>query len=675
MRTHMAAALCLTLALYARTQEIGFVESFSLADDREAALRELVPGTDDFYFFHALHAQNTGARQRFQETMDRWIRERNGNVTDRARELLNRQALLDYDREPKRSLDYLRRELGLYYGHARKTGERASAAPTVLDNLQIGLRELLRRALLEDPRSLERLEDAGLELAAGQKLTDEQRRNLLSRLRRPDFPGVVELIVADLEAKDSRGFGSLPVHRLLTLAQLDGLLQKKPALRNEAAFVNAYLAKLAPENEVDPDADSEACAAYYARVWAFAKTLDPVHNSLKANVLYNRLRYDRRKGVYDRDLFLEYVKLPRNVYYLRPEIRERLPRGDHLAQLDQDFRLVSLPPVANEEPLVRAFLLEFFKDDIGFDAFLPYIREDFLKPLFAEAKIVNGVGDPQQWAPLLAPDAYRRLKERVDIDFAPDNPSACGAGDAVTLTAFVKNVPSLIVKVYEINTFNYYRETGQPLNLAINLDGLVASVSRTVKYREASERRVARTFELPELKGRGAYVVELIGNGKSSRALVQKGRLGVLQEVTAAGHAFTVLDESGQRLADAGAWLGGRAFAADRDGRILVPFSTAPGNENIVIRQGGFATLVRFSHLAETYALKAGVYVDREALIRREKALVAVRPVLTVNNRFVSLKLLEEPRLVIRSTDLKGIVTEKEFAGLVLREDAETVQE
>ena len=175
MRTHMTAALCLTLALCARTQEIGFVESFSLADDREAALRELVPGTDDFYFFHALHAQNTGARQRFQETMDRWIRERNGNVTGQARELLNRQALLDYDREPMRSLDYLRRELGLYFGHARKTGERASAAPTALDNARIGVPELLRRALSEEPRSLERLEDAGLELAAGQRLTGDQR--------------------------------------------------------------------------------------------------------------------------------------------------------------------------------------------------------------------------------------------------------------------------------------------------------------------------------------------------------------------------------------------------------------------------------------------------------------------------------------------------------------------
>ena len=106
-----------------------------------------------------------------------------------------------------------------------------------------------------------------------------------------------------------------------------------------------------------------------------------------------------------------------------------------------------------------------------------------------------------------------------------------------------------------------------------------------------------------------------------------------------------------------------------------MPFTTEPKSENLVIRKDGFASLVRFSHLAESYALKAGVYVDRESLIRREKALVAVRPVLTVNGSPASLKLLEEPRLVIRSTDLQGIVTEKEVAGLTLREDAETAQE
>jgi hypothetical protein len=670
----LSASLCL-LACCANAQEIGVVESFSLAADREAALKELVPGTDDYYYFQALQAQNVGVRPRFQEVMDNWIRERNGNVTGRARELLNRQALLDYAQEPQKSLDYLKRELGLYFGHARKTGERTSTAPSILGPASLSVPALLKRALAADLSSLERLEDAGLALVAGQKISGEQRRNLLARLRRPDYAGLVDLIVADLKYRDSRGFGSLPIHGQLTLAQVDELIQKYPDLRNEATLVNAYLAKLAPEDEVDLDTDAVAREAYYERVWNFVKTLDPVHNSLKACVLFNRLRHDMGKGVYDRDRFMTYVKLPRDVPYLHPDYRNKVPYGNQFAHLSRDFNLIALPTVRTDEALVRSYLLAFFMADADYAAFAPFIRDDFLKPLFAEAKIVNGVGDPQQWAPLLTPDAYRLLKERVDIDFAADNPVMFAPDDAVKLTAFVKNVPSLRVKVYEINTFNYYRETGQALNLAVNLDGLVASVSRTVENKETSARRVARTFELPELKARGVYVVELIGNGKSSRALVQKGQVNVLQEVTSSGHAFTVLDESGKRVADASGWVGGREFKADESGRIRVPFTTEPKGEKIVIRQRGFAALVRFDHLAETYVLKAGIYVDREALIRREKALLAVRPVVTVNGCPVSLNLLEEPRLLIRSVDLNGIVTEKEVSGLTLREDAETVQE
>jgi hypothetical protein len=675
MKRRVFAVCLLALAHGAGAQEIGYTETFSLAPDREAALKELVPGTDDFFFFHALQAQNTGARERFQEAIERWKRERNGRTVDRARELLNRQALLDYDKDPKKTLDYLRDQLDLYFNHARKTGERRSNAPTVLDNALISIPMLLRQALANDSGSLERIEDAGLGLAVGQKISPMQRRNLLSRLSRPDYPGVVDLIVADLDYQDSRGFGSLPVHGLLTLAQLDELLAKRPTLRNESAFVNAYLAKLVPEDEVELDTEPVAREAYYERLWTFVKTLDPVHNSLKANVLYNRLRHDEGQGIYDRDRFLEYVKLPRDVWYLQPGFRSRVPHGNQFVQLGQDFQLLALPPIPGEEPLVRSFLLEFFKTDADHAAFAPYLRDDFLKPLFAEAKIVNGVGTPEQWAPLLAPEAYRQLKERVDIDFAANNPLTFGADDVVKLTAFVKNVPSLIVKVYEINTFNYYRETGQPLNLAINLDGLVASVSRTLAYKETSERRVARTFDLPELNGRGVFVVELIGNGKSSRALVQKGRFDVLQEVTSAGHAFTVLDEAGKRVADASGWLGGREFPAGKDGRILVPFTTAQKQESIVVRKDGFATLIRFDHQPEQYALKAGVYVDREALIRRGKATIMVRPVLLVTGRPASLTLLEEPRLVVRTTDLQGIATEKEFPELVLREDAESTQD
>jgi hypothetical protein len=128
--------------------------------------------------------------------------------------------------------------------------------------------------------------------------------------------------------------------------------------------------------------------------------------------------------------------------------------------------------------------LNFLREAESYDEYRPWIRDDFLKRVFAEAKIVNGIGDPQQRAPLLSPDEYRRLKERVDIDIAPDNPDVFADDAVVRLTAFVKNVPALIVKIYEINTFNYYRETGQPLNLAINLDGLVASSERRIQYEQ-----------------------------------------------------------------------------------------------------------------------------------------------------------------------------------------------
>ena len=678
MKEATMGMVCCAVALSGLTQEIGYVETFSLADDREAALRELVPGTDDYHYYHALHAQNTGARDRFLEIAARWQRERDGNTPEPLRELLNRQALLDYGREPQATLDYLRRELGLTFSHAQKTGERANLAPFAFDEKLLAP-DALKANALRDPRSLGTLSDAGLAFAAGlDGLTGEQRRHLLSRLSRPDLPNLVGLVAADLAFKDSKGFGHHPVHALMTLEQLDALAERMSKLRDETPFVTAYLAKLAPENEADIDTDSAARLAYLERLWAFVKPLAPVHNSLKANVLYNRLRHDLTQGAFDRVRFLEYLALPRRGGWARADFDGQSLPPAQLARLGQDFKLVAMPPVPVEEPLVRRFLLEFLKDAADTRAFEPHVHSGRLKELFAEAKIVNGVGAPQQWVPLLSPEAYARLKERVDIEFAEANPAAFGADDAVSLTAFVKNVPSLLVKVYEINTFNYYRETRQPLNLAVNLDGLVATSERRVEYAEPSERRVARPFDFPELKGRGVYVVELIGNGKSSRALVQKGRLDAVQEITPAGHAFTVFDEAGRRVTDAAGWLGGREFAPDAEGRIFVPFAAdnaKKSQEHLVIRQGGFAARVGFAHLAETYSLETGTYVDREALIRREKAQIALRPVLRVNGVPTSLKLLEEVRLTVRATDLRGINTDKVFTDVALREDAETVQE
>ena len=674
MKRHVLVLLLGLVSVVRAGEEIGYVETFALSEDRAEALKELVPGTDEYYYYSCLHYQNTGQRELYKKTLDSWVRRHNGTVVPQARELMNRQALLDYERDPKKTLEYVRRELDLRFDHSRRTGEKKSGAPTRFDNARIGVDALLKGAL-QDPRTLQRIEDAGLGLVTGRAITPEQRRNLLSRLKRPDYPGLVEHIVQDLQYKGSRGFGHHPIHAKLLLEQLLALSRKEPALRNHPKFVNAYLAKLAPIDEVDLELDVQSREAYLDRVWTFVQTLDPVHNWLKANTLYNRLKHDREQAHYDKDRFMQYIRLPRDVPYLREEVRRKLVRGEHLAHLNKKTGLIALPPVGNEEPLVRDYLMHLMEDADSYDAYREWIREDFLKRVSATSKILNGIGDPEKWAAMLSASEYRELKERVDIQFAADNPKALGLNDPVQVRAYVKHVPTLIVKIFEINTFNYYRQTGKPLNLAINLDGLVASHEQQVTYPEAPERRVLRTFDFPQLSKRGVYVVELIGNGRSSRTLVQKGRLGLLQSITPGGHAFVVLDEANRKLGDAKIWLQGREFTAEEDGRIVIPFSTQPRSDALIVQHGTFATLTRFQHKAEQYDLHAGIYVDRESLLRREKAQVIVRPVLRVSNQPTSLKLLEDVRLVIRSTDQRGIASEKEIADFALHEDRDSVYE
>ena len=46
----------LTATVILPAREIGFVEKFSLAEDRSKALDELVAGTQEYYYYSALHA-------------------------------------------------------------------------------------------------------------------------------------------------------------------------------------------------------------------------------------------------------------------------------------------------------------------------------------------------------------------------------------------------------------------------------------------------------------------------------------------------------------------------------------------------------------------------------------------------------------------------------------------
>lgn len=669
----------LTQPILMAQQTVGFIEDFALAADRGKALEQLIPGTEDYYYYHALHYQNERQVKNYDELLIAW--EKNIPQSPARTQLKNREALIRYSDDPEATLAYLKNALNLPLNHQQEGKAQEANHPSELDQKLISWEAFLKDAL-QNTSDLQNLQESAFfhYLESNPKMSATERRDLLARATLPDLPGLLDIILTDLKSRESRSFGEFPIHRALTKDQLEKLLGGKKDLLENEAYVETYLAKLLPGADENLASSPEVREAYLDRAWKFASGLSPSFNSLKAHLLYQRLVHDRALGKENEARFLTYLALPRNVSYLNPEWRKNGEAAwRYPADLGRDYRpITTLPPVAGgDESLVKNYLLHFLKDAADFDKFSPFLSESWLRKIFAEAKITNGIGAPDDWASLLSPPEFQALKDRVDIEFDPTNREIYGVDDAVKLEVHLKNVPKLIVKVFEINTLNYYRNRNDEVSTDIDLDGLVANHVEVHEYQDAPQLRTGREFEIPFIENRrGLWVVEFIGGGKSSRAVIRKGALGILTKTTSKGELITVLDEAHEPVKGAGVWLDERKYECDDQGRTLLPFSNSPGTRSVAVEDAnGFGTLASFVQSSENYELAAGMHLNQEALRSGGMAEIVIRPTLTVAGETISLSKIESASLELTSINLDGLSATTTVPDFKLMGDRESVHE
>ncbi|MEM9412987.1 MAG: hypothetical protein AAGA30_17895, partial [Planctomycetota bacterium] len=141
-------------------QEVSFWEEFALSEDRSKTLERLVPGSEDYYFFSCLHAQNELKLDEVDSKLKRWIK-RHGR-TNEVRVIENRQALLKYSGDPKRTLDHLKKQLGINFNHQRKIPQAQKDLPSKLAASLIDPSRLMAKYLKQDTNSLGSFADDGL---------------------------------------------------------------------------------------------------------------------------------------------------------------------------------------------------------------------------------------------------------------------------------------------------------------------------------------------------------------------------------------------------------------------------------------------------------------------------------------------------------------------------------
>ena len=218
--TAFALALCLPTLARAQGQEIGFDEVLALSENRRTTLEQLIPGTEDYYYYSCLLLQHEGKVDQVPALVETWIK-RHGQ-SPRVREIENRQALVDWASDPTRvmtswprGIDYLTRILGLRFDHTRQKAGDEVVLPSVLDPSRIAPKVWEDHARRQHPDSLEGFGDRRLESLAAGKLSDRQLTELLNRLQRPDVPGLANLVVRQLKARSSRKLKATTVKLLL----------------------------------------------------------------------------------------------------------------------------------------------------------------------------------------------------------------------------------------------------------------------------------------------------------------------------------------------------------------------------------------------------------------------------------------------------------------------------
>lgn len=664
-------SFCLATAAMAQGTPHGFAERFALAADRTALLDELTPGSAESYYYGCLERQHAGDFDAVQPMLAAWIRGHGRKA--RVIEIENRQALLTAASDQAKAFAYLRQQTGVELDARRRTADGGLDLPSVFDQQRLSPAVLDRRALQTHPSSLDGFTDAALERLATSQLDPDQVLALLKRLERPDLPNLPALVERGLQNPASGGFGSLPIHGMLLIEQLEQLVQLRPTLLGDPKLVDSWLRRLRPNADVVWQHDAVARLSYLERLQSFVDRLPMAHRSLKAHVIYHRLQHDLAAGTLERQRLLTYLQLPRNGKLVEPEHR-RKQGGAGVVDLGNRFP-TGFDAVGDDTELLSSCLQHFFANDNGYQTFAPFVKQSWLKSLFATTKLMLGQGDSERWFAMLGSTAVEQLQQRVELRFAPSNQAQFGDDDAIVVEAFVKNIDRLLVRVFAIDAYDYGREYGRIINATIDLDGLVANDEQTFDYDENPLLRVRRQFSFPSLTTPGTYVLEFLGNGLSSRAVIQKGRLSHIARVGAAGHVVTVLDEAGNIVRDATAWCSGHEYAADAAGAIAIPFAPKRvKNQLLVLRRGRLCAVERFDHKAEDYQLVAGVLGAREAMLAGNQAKLLVRPTLSVHGVPIALELLERPELVITARDQDGIESSITVRDLKLSSDAEFVQ-
>ncbi|KAN0045109.1 hypothetical protein ACTA71_006637 [Dictyostelium dimigraforme] len=700
-----------------------FEEDYVLAcdvEEKEKLLGTLIGGSPQYFYYNVIHLLNIDPtlsdsknREKYQKLMKDWLPgsnptpltsygvDPNYESNQKYKSVDLRQKLLSFRQDNSNPsvlannvndmFEELRYLFGLTFSYTQTTHQTSPTSdPTpsssthddksesTLDESIVNKKTIIESIINLYPYKADHLTSNSFEYVLNNyTLPESVEKKIAQRLK---YPIVTNDKLQQILNNHKGSFGSLNLHQNLTLEQMEKFIEKNPE-QLDVTYVTVYLGKLLPTNELhDWETLKPVQEQFYQSASKFISNLPSSLNTYKLLIYHHYIKFQIADNKYDQSLIEKYFQLPRDTYYyVEPD---RLKANPQLSKFNDTFKGLKSVSQEDDEKLISFLLKKLFLKENSIKPYQSYFRPTYLNLILAESKLLSNDGSPEKWIEMIDNHTkVQELKDRVDIEFLPTNREYYHPDDDVVIECAIKNVNTLLVKVFEISTFNYYKSENKKVDSNINLDGLIASEELTFDYGEQPIQKVERKFEFPNLKGkRGIFVIEFIGNGKSSRSMIQKGDLHFIVEISPIGQVIKVIDQDSIKVQKSSVYIDGNTYNSNDDGDIKIPFSSSTSQKSIIVMakigdSDVFASLKKFTHQSEQYSLSGGIFVENSSLLQNEKAPIVVRVKLFLGDTQISNNYLEEPSLTITSSDNSEspVVNSKEIKPFALYDNKESV--
>ena len=378
-----------------------------------------------------------------------------------------------------------------------------------------------------------------------------------------------------------------------------------------------------------------------------------IKDKMTRKVLLSILELNSDMNIYDFDTFIEYIEVPMwdisYVYNITPKLREQIKLNNR----QRDLYVQVLPiDVDKEKKLIEKYLKHFFlKEKIDFKKLDKYFNEKYIKNFYSRMKFYAGDEEPIK-DKILSSEQINDLMKEIQLTICDHNKEKFDINEDIELILEIKNIQTLYINIYEINTENYYYTNKKVFDSSISLDGIIPTFEDKFTYNDKPQLLLEKKIALNKIpKKRGLFVVEFIGNGHVSRAVIQRGNLKCIHKNTVNGKVLYILDEENKILKGdkTGLWINNIWYPSIKDtGAILIPYSV---NGNcFILKHDDFCSLERGINIpAENYEFNGQFIINEESFIMGNVTKILVRPYLFVCNELCPLDNLKNVKLTINT--------------------------